>query len=84
MKEVKADEKEKKDNKAEAGDGTAVEAGAEAGAKPEKTVKVKFRNAYVGSLGHYSAGQEYDLTKAQYDLFKDDCEVLKKDGVHNC
>jgi len=88
MKEEKADEKEKKGGEtgsaagAEAGTDTGSSAGAETGAKAksekaDKTVKVKFRNAYIGRLGHYSAGKEYDLTKELYELFKADCEVLK-------
>ena len=42
-----------------------------------KTIKVRFKNHYIGRLGNFNAGKVYDLDKDTYELFKDECEVVK-------
>jgi len=57
-------------------DGPAPGTEGEGGA--EKTVKVRFKNAYMGTLGNYRAGAVYDLPVKVYAVLKADCEKVKQ------
>jgi len=52
--------------------------GTEAEGKPEKTVRVRFKNAYMGTLGNYRAGRVYDLPVKVHAVLKADCEEVRK------
>ena len=48
---------------------------AEAG-KDEKavgSVRVIFKNSYIGTLGSFHAGQKYTLTGEQFKVLRNDC-----------
>ena len=42
-----------------------------------KTVKVRLKNHYIGRLGNFAAGKVYNLDKDTYELFRDECEVIR-------
>ena len=53
------------------------EAGEKTAQKAEKeNVKVRFKNSYIGTLGIFHYGKEYDLTDDLYALFRDEVEVI--------
>ena len=37
-------------------------------------VKVKFKTTYIGKLGIYYKGKDYELPFKTYELLKNDCE----------
>jgi len=55
--------------------GTETTAGA--AAEKGRTVKVKFKNAYMGDLGNFQAGKVYELPAKAYAVLKNDCEEIK-------
>jgi len=54
------------------------EAGEKDAQKAEKKIiiNVKFKTTYIGTLGNFYSGKEYDLTPEQFDLFSNEVEVL--------
>jgi len=40
------------------------------------TIKVRFKNTYVGKLGNFYEGKTYELSDDLYDTFKNDCEAV--------
>jgi len=45
--------------------------------KTEKeNVRVRFKTSYIGVLGIFYVGKEYDLDDGLYNLFKDEVEVI--------
>jgi hypothetical protein len=43
----------------------------------EKIIKVKFNKTYIGDLGRFYKGSIYELAYELYEVFKNDCEVVK-------
>ena len=41
-----------------------------------ENVRVRFKTTYIGTLGIFHAGKEYDLDEVLYNLFKDEVEVI--------
>jgi hypothetical protein len=43
----------------------------------EKIIKVKFNRTYIGDFGTFYKEKIYELSYELYELFKNDCEVVK-------
>jgi len=41
------------------------------------SLKVRFKNAYMGDLGNFQAGRVYDLPAKAYAVLKNDCERVE-------
>ena len=46
------------------------------GLDKKESVRVRFRNSYIGIYGIFYAGKEYDLNDGLYNLFKEEVEVI--------
>jgi hypothetical protein len=44
---------------------------------PTISVKVKFKNTYIGQYGRYFRGSVYELPRELFDVFKNDVVELK-------
>ena len=44
----------------------------------EEIVSVIFLREYIGHYGIFHKGQKYDLTRAIYDIFHNDCKIVEE------
>ena len=58
----------------EAGPAIGPQGGESGGGDPAGTVKARFRNTYIGTLGNYYAGNVYFLSAEAYGILRADCE----------